>query len=88
MDPRGVWGRGGAGPGLAHLPGNNAQTTVCVTQWQRAGVLSASFTLSTRSQEPAQQGGAARVGTRPRRGRGTGPGVVLVARAGEGSLTS
>lgn len=36
VDPSGTWGQGGVGPGLAHLPGNNAQTIACATQWQRA----------------------------------------------------
>lgn len=41
MDPNAILGRrGGAGPEMAHLPQNNAQTTVCVTQWQWAGALS------------------------------------------------
>lgn len=66
MDPRGVWGRGGAGPGLAHLPGNNAQTTVCVTQWQRAGVLSASSPCLRVARSPPSRA------ARPGWGRGRG----------------
>lgn len=31
VGPSVVWGQGGAGPGMAHLPRNNAQMTVCVT---------------------------------------------------------
>lgn len=65
---------------------NNAQTTVCVTQWQRAGVLSSSSPCLHVARSPAVlcgPGGDAAMAVMVNR-----PGLVLVARAVEGILTS
>ena len=52
----------GARRGQAHLP-YNAQTTVCVTQWQRAGVLSSSSPCLHVARSPAVLRGPGRDAT-------------------------